>query len=232
MWTVWIVLGALASCRSSLPTAECETALPRLHCTTLLPLQPLPNSSSGWGRVSIERERPLAPAAEPPFASDAEAEQFLRGWLVQTFGPLPPETGLQLIRVQRSASGGDHPRYDWDHGHTLVFQQTWRNFLTDRTVVLYLQGRSRVSGSVELARFRAIPGSERRILDEAEVRLLLAQTLRDLGEDDALARDLGMHLEFLYADGDEDSCELRPVWMLGGGPGYIDAHTGEVGRNG
>ena len=40
------------------------------------------------------------------------------------------------------------------------------------------------------------------------------------------------NLLYIWCDGNEDSAELRPVWMLGEGPFLLDAHTGQPGRNG
>ncbi|MCC7062784.1 MAG: hypothetical protein IT456_08275 [Planctomycetes bacterium] len=232
---VLLAIGTLAGCRgvpSPEPTIALPTVMPRLRGTTFLPLRPSPAFHSGWGSVTVEGDHPPVPASEPPFATDAEAEQVLRGWLTQNFGPLPPDTELRMTNVLHSASGSDVARFDWDQGHTITFRQTWRGFLTDRFAVLYLQGRSKVHGTVDLARFTVIPGSEARILDEAEAREQFAQVLRSMGQDTAMVRDCSMHLEFLYATGDETSCELRPVWMIGDGPGFLDAVTGQPGRNG
>ncbi|HEX6813634.1 MAG TPA: hypothetical protein VF384_18590 [Planctomycetota bacterium] len=182
--------------------------------------------------MEIVRDSPPTPAPEAPFATDQEAEQFLRAWLCEKFGPLPADTGLQVTSVQRSASGHDKPQYDWDAGHTFVFMQTWRNVVTDRSALLYLQGRSKVSGTVSLARITSIAGSDRKILDEAAARAQFAAVLRSMGRDTAEAASCPMRLQFIWDDGDEKTCELRPVWGIGEGPGYLDAVTGALGRDG
>jgi len=223
---------ALALFAASCAGAPVPTALPRLHCEVLQPLHPSGRFHSGWGTVVIDGDHPPTPAPEPPFASDREAEDQLRGWLREQFGPMPKGTDLHVVSVQQSASGGDRPRYDWDAGHTFVFAQTWRGFATDRNAVLYLQGRSKVSGSHSLARITVVPGSERTILDEATARARIAEVLQSMGRDAAEAADVPMHLHFLWSGGDEKSSELRPVWLLGDGPGYLDAVTGVPGRNG
>jgi hypothetical protein len=206
--------------------------VPRLRCEGLPPLRQTANFRLDSGAVEIDGEHPPTPAPEPPFATDEEAERFLRAWLRENFGPLPAETELQVTSVQHSASGGDRPEYNWDAGHTFVFVQTWRSMATDRMAVLYLQGRSKVRGSVELARITAIPGSERTILDEAAARARLAEVLRSLGQDTSTAASCPMRLQFMWDHGDEKTCELRPIWSIGDGPGYLDAVTGAPGRNG
>lgn len=209
------------------------TELPRLRGETMLPLHPSARFSSGWGSVEvISADSPHEAAPEPPFATDQEAERFLRGWLLDTFGPLPDDTALRTTSVDHSASGGERPQHDWDRGHTFVFVQTWRDMPTDRVTVLYLRGRSMVNGTVGLARFTPKAQSIRPILTEDAARTQLALVLRELGQDTAMAADCPMHLEFVWEEGDETSSVLRPVWMMGDGPGLLDAVTGAPGRNG
>jgi len=233
-------LCTLAGCRgvpATEPAPSLPSALPRLHGTPFLPLPTSTASNTGfeggWGGVTFHAEHPPVRAPEPPFATDAEAERFLRAWLAQHFGPLPPDTELRMTRVLHSASGGEQARYDWDQGHTITFRQTWRGHPTDRFAVLYLQGRTKVHGTVDLARLTVVPGSEARILDETQARERLAEVLRSLGQDTAMANDCPMHLEFLYSHTAEVvDFELRPVWTMGDGPGFLDAVTGQPGRNG
>lgn len=215
------------------PIAEpAPTELPQLRSVVVRPLEPLENCSVGWGSVEVGHGGDTRRAPEPPFATDQEAEQFLREWLQRTFGPLPPDSSLVVTSVKRSASGGDRPMYDWDQGHTFVFEQRWRGLSTDRCVVLLLRGRSMVHGTVQLARLTPIEGTMHSILDEQAARECVAAALRSMGRDPAEAASYPMHLGYLYDDGDEESAVLRPVWWIGDGPGYVDAVTGNPGRNG
>ncbi|MCU0867268.1 MAG: hypothetical protein MUC36_26090 [Planctomycetes bacterium] len=188
--------------------------------------------SVGWGTAEIVRGDDPKPTGELPFAEDAEAITFLRDWIHTHFGPLPMDTELVVDRVLRSASGGDQPMYDWDQGHTVVFTQTWCGVRTDRHCVLYLQGRSKVTGSLALGRFTPIAGTEQPVLDDAAARSRIIEVLRAIGQADGDPDRVARNLRYIVSDIKEDSADLRPVWMLGEGPFLLDAHTGQPGRNG
>lgn len=232
---VLLCLATLAvGCASEAPRAPTPASLPRLRCEVVQPLRPSAQFTAGWGQVNCRGDHPPTPAPESPFPTDLEAERHLREWLRENFGPLPTDTELQVESVQHSASGGDRPRYDWDAGHTFVFVQTWRGIPTDRTAVLYLQGRSKVFGMLSLSRFTGIPGSDGPILGREAARARFEDVMRSIGGDTAEpmpdAMWQTMHLRYLYADGDESQCELRPVWGFGMNMGYLDAVTGAPGR--
>jgi hypothetical protein len=103
---------------------------------------------------------------------------------------------------------------------------------TDRQCVLYLQGRSKVTGSVALGRLTPIAGTEQPLLGDAAARRGIMELLRALGQGDVDPERVARNLLYIVGDGTDDSAELHPVWMLGDGPFLLDAHTGEPGRNG
>lgn len=223
---------------STLTTPPAEpsepTALPRLWAERLQPLRDPDRFDFTYGAAMVRLEGAPQATGEEPFATDADAIAYLRSWLQTHFGPLPEQTDLVVDRVQHSSSGGDQPSYDWDKGHTVVFTQTWRGIRTDRTTVLYLSGRSQVDGSIDLARFAPVEGSQRDLLSPAAAQLAVGRVLSALGQGHLLPSGIQRTLTFLWESETEagDRMRLRPVWILGEGPFLIDAHTGEPGRNG
>jgi hypothetical protein len=221
---------------SAPPTPHAEpsepTALPRLWAEPLPPLLDRDRFEFSDGTATLW----LGPRStqDAPFPTDAEAVAFLRSWLKEHFGPMPEETDLVVDRIHHSADGGDGPSEDLTPGHTVVFAQTWRGIRTDRATVLYLMGRSSVDGSIALARFTPVEGTERELLTPAAAHLAVARVLSALGQGHQPASRVRRTLQFLYDwrpnSGERD--QLRPVWLLDDGPFLIDAHTGEPGRNG
>jgi hypothetical protein len=210
------------------------TELPKLWADVLPPLRNRDRFEFTYGSATVRMDGPPKANGEEPFPTDADAIAYLRSWLTTHFGPLPEQTDLVVDRIQHSASGGDQPSYDWDKGHTVVFTQTWRGIRTDRTAVLYLRGRSEVDGSIDIARFTPVEGSQRDLLSPAAAQLAVGRVLSALGQGQALPSKVPLTLTFIWESANEtgERIRLRPVWMLGDGPFLIDAHTGEPGRNG
>ena len=221
---------------SASPTPPAEpsepTALPRLWADALPPLLDRDRFEFSDGTATLW----LGPRStqDAPFPTDAEAIAFLRSWLKAHFGPMPEETDLVVDRIHHSADGGDGPSEDLTPGHTVVFTQTWRGIRTDRASVLYLTGRSSVDGSISLARFTPVAESQRDLLTPPAAHLAVARVLSALDQDHQPAAKVRRTLQYLYdwRAKSGDRIQLRPVWVLGDGPFFVDAHTGEPGRDG
>lgn len=64
------------------------------------------------------------------------------------------------------------------------------------------------------------------------MRRTIAGFLPRLDIDAVHAADIPLHLEYIWQDEDDAVVTLRPVWTLGEGPFFVDARTGQPGRNG
>ena len=246
-----VLIASLAAC--SAPSDEpadtgiagstTPASLPLLACTPLWPVRDADEfASQGEGSYEYpSQQQPFVPTGEEPYGTDADATRAAIDWVVAHFGPLPADTALAVEDIDRSASGHEHPVYDWDRGHTIVLHQTYRGLATDRRAVIYIQGRSRFRGVISLARFSPIAGSERPTISKeavlATVRQVMAQQGNDPAKIDAECTGLQPFLLYVWSPTHNASGGnreiLAPNWALNpGGSALVDAQTGQPWRNG
>ncbi|MBX3462840.1 MAG: hypothetical protein KF830_06690 [Planctomycetes bacterium] len=177
---------------------------------------------------------------EPPHATDTEAVAAAIAWIVARFGPLPDETALVATSIDHSAVGSDEPEDRAAHpGHTIVLRQSYRGTLTRAVSVVYLAGRSRVSGHFELAAFTPIAGSVAPVIGaeaavEAVVRWAQANEVVAASDVAEFRRRAAPRLEFVrspeHAPGpDPAAVVFRANWVpVPDEPCLVDAHSGRV----
>jgi hypothetical protein len=243
-----VLVASLAACGASsdepahagAADAGTPASLPLLACTPLKPIRDADDFSESAGDYEYPRQPAKhEPTDEAPFATDAEAGRAAMDWIVAHFGPLQADCNLVVKDIDGSASGHDQPVYDWDRGHTVVLQQTYRGIATDRMAVVYIQGRTRFRGTISLGRLLPVDGSERPLVGKDDV----AKTVRELmvrqGGDPAAieAQSPGPEPYLMYVWSPShnlgtDREILAPNWALDrGGSSLVDAHTGRPWRN-
>lgn len=172
-----------------------------------------------WTAVPLVEQQRIAPTGPP--------ERDAVEWVTRRLGEAGDDVELEVVAHDDYGPGkasGDR--------HCFVIAQTWRGHQTDRIAVVYVADREIRASHEEIGRLAVVPGSEKRALDEGEVRRVASAVLRELGAADVDAQDVPLRLEFIWQEGDGASAVLHPVWTMGPGPFFVDARTGAPGRNG
>lgn len=170
--------------------------------------------------------RPGPGVGLPAGSAKPDIERAARTWLLSRF------EGVQDVELQVTA----HDEYAVDtaaQDHScVVIMQTWRGLHTDRVSVVYVSAE-RVAGQyLEVGSFKVVPDTLCPALPESAVRRTIAGFFPSLGIDASHAAEVKLHLQYVWQNGDEQSVELRPVWIVGDGPFLVDARTGVPGRDG
>ncbi|MEX0715181.1 MAG: hypothetical protein WD066_01270 [Planctomycetaceae bacterium] len=218
--------------------------LPLIRATPLRPIAAADEfkaRSGGFGYEFPREYRDPEPPEEEPYASDEEAVAAAIRWIERHFGKSPAHTSLRATRIQHSSSGQDRPRYDWDRGHTIVFEQTYRGLPTDRYAVVYITGRTRFKVDLDVCEFQPIENSGRKIVGPEDGVAAWRKGFEDQGaspEDLAeFDKNVSPRLSFVWspqenlrADRDRTVQILAPNWDLFDGA-MIDAYTGKPWRD-
>ncbi|MBI3817392.1 MAG: hypothetical protein HY286_01780 [Planctomycetes bacterium] len=122
------------------------------------------DEGEGTFRYPKVRQIPPKPPSEPPYATDDEAVEGAKNWIIQHFGPLPPNVNYVAKSVQHSSSGQDKPQFDWDRGHTIRLQLTYKDIPMDEASILYITGKTQFDGYVTFGTFEEKSGSAKPII--------------------------------------------------------------------
>lgn len=186
-------------------------------------------------------DRDKLPKMEP-FASDADAVKVARRWLNDHY-ELPEAVSLGPPSV--GPSRGGVPEHERDKGICVSFSQCWNGLGTPGYVNIYIDERTVTDANarVELHQFEPIPGTERALITPAEAKKAWMQLLREWGRGKTWADELEplMKPRLVLAETpmsiDDRDGEGNPIyapnWLLiDRDVMMMDAHTGELWRNG
>jgi hypothetical protein len=212
--------------------------LPLLSCRGLKPILEDDEFTHRDGlSFDFPKKLNLKPPTEEPFSTDAEAVSAAVEWVVHHFGPIPPRTSIEVTRVLHSSSGSEKPRYSWDRGHTITLHQFYDKIPTEIGSVIYITGRTRFSGHVEMATIEPVRGSARKLVTKEAAVKAWRTTGAGRGatkeELDKFEKRLKPRIEYVWsptrnADLDDGPQIYAPTWvMIEGEPLMVDGHTGK-----
>lgn len=177
-----------------------------------------------WHRL----EQPTHPKPEDghPMPTGDQFVARARAFVLTSFGALPAGVDLVLRDVDdySDASQGGTQR-------SLCFCLAWQGLRTEKAIVVYQDGATVSLGHADLGEFS--PSDDRgALLSPQTIRSKVAEVLQAIGQDPSRAKEVPLQLEYISTYTRTNSWPLRPVWVLGSGPFFVDARTGEPGRNG
>jgi hypothetical protein len=218
----------MLSCRSLLAVFVCMAGActsPRSVESLRATEWPQQLSLLRW-RAAPKLARPGPGVGLPAGSAKLDIERDARTWLLSRFD------GVQDVELQVTA----HDEYAVNNAELahscVVIMQTWRGLHTDRVSVVYVSAE-RVAGQyLAVGSFEVVPDTLCPALPESAVRRTIAGFFPSLGIDASHAAEVTLHLRYVWQDGDEQTVELRPVWIVGDGPFLVDARTGVPGRDG
>lgn len=131
-----------------------EDELPLLRADLITPQRDSKLFAIEPNRVKyLQNSGVSSPIHEVPFLTDDQAVAAAKKWITRNFGKLPEDVCLKATRVLHSSSGRPKPAFDWDIGHTITLRAYYRGIPTDNTTVIYITGRTKITGTIDLRRY-------------------------------------------------------------------------------